>query len=142
MLSQSGCIDELVALFKEQLAAHGYRSKERLSGLRKKGFKLRITYKARRGQPLRSRQIALNHSYSKLRCRVEHVFGAMKNNRKARSMTCLGLNRSRVGIGLGHLCYNIKRLSYLERDAVALQGALCHECPNEGGGVCPGVIKG
>ncbi len=97
-----------------------YRSKERLSGLRKKGFKPRITYKAKRGQPLRSHQIALNHSYSKVRCRVEHVFGAMKNERKARSMTCLGFNRSRVWIGLGNLCYNIKRLRYLERSAVSL----------------------
>ena len=99
----------------EVYADRAYRSKERLSGLRKKGFKSRITYKARRGQPLRSCQIALTHSYSKVRCRVAHVFGAMRTDRKARSMTCLGLNRSRVWIGLGNLCYNIKRVCYLER---------------------------
>ena len=104
----------------EVSADSAYRSKERLSGLRKKGFKPRITYKAKRGQPLSSRQIALNHSYSKVRCRVAHVFGAMRNDRKARYMTCLGLNRSRAWIGLGNLCYNIKKLSYLQRDAVAL----------------------
>ncbi len=97
-----------------------YRSKERLSGLRKKGFKPRITYKAKRGQPLRSRQRALTPSYSKVRCRVEHVFGAMRNDRKVRSMTCLGFNRSRVWIGLGNRCYTIKRVCYLERVAVAL----------------------
>ena len=62
-------------------AVRAYRSKERLSGLRKKGFKPRITYKARRGQPLSSRQRALNPSYSKVRCRVEHVFGATRNAR-------------------------------------------------------------
>ena len=104
----------------EVSADRAYRSEERLSGLRKKEFKPRITHKARRGQPLSSRQIALNHSYSKVRCRVEHVFGAMRNDRKVRSMTCLGLNRSRVWIGLGNLCYTIKRLSYLQRAAVAL----------------------
>ena len=104
----------------EVSADSAYRSKERLSGLRKKGFKPWITHKARRGQPLRSRQIALTHSYSKVRCRVEHVFGAMRNDRKVCSMTCLGLNRSRVWIGLGNLCYNIKRVCYLERYAVAL----------------------
>ncbi len=104
----------------EVYADRAYRSKERLSGLRKKGFKPRITYKAKRGQPLRSRQITLNHSYSKVRCRVEHVFGALRNDQKARSMTCLGLNRSRVWIGLGNLCYNIKKLSSLQRAAVTL----------------------
>ncbi len=104
----------------EVYADSAYRSEERISGLRKKGFKPRITHKARRGQPLSSRQRALNHSYSKVRCRVEHVFGAMRNDRKARYMTCLGLDRSRVWIGLGNLCYNIKRLSYLERVAEAV----------------------
>ena len=104
----------------EVSADRAYRSKERLSGLRKKGFKSRITYKARRGQPLSSRQRALTPSYSKVRCRVAHVFGAMRTDWKARSMTCLGLNRSRVWIGLGNLCYNIKRLRYLQRAAVVL----------------------
>ena len=104
----------------EVYAVRAYRSKERLSGLCKEGFKPRITYKARRGRPLRSRQIALTHSYSKVRYRVEHVFGAMRTDRKVRSMTCLGLDRSRVWIGLGNLCYNIKRLSYLERVAEAV----------------------
>ena len=80
----------------EVSADSAHRLKERLSGLRKKGFKPRITYKAKRGQPLRSRQRALTPSYSKVRCRVEHVFGAMRNDRRARYMTCLGLNRSRV----------------------------------------------
>ncbi len=104
----------------EVYADSAYRSKERLSGLRKKGFKPRITHKAKRGQPLSSRQRALPPSYSKVRCRVEHVFGAMRNDRKACYMTCLGLSLSQVWIGLGNLCYNIKRLSFLQRDAVAL----------------------
>ena len=37
----------------EVSAVRAYRSKERFSGLRKKGFTPRITYKARRGRPLR-----------------------------------------------------------------------------------------
>ncbi len=59
----------------EVSAVRAYRSKERLSGLRKKGFTPRITYKARRGRPLRSCQRALNPSYSKVQCCVAHVFG-------------------------------------------------------------------
>ncbi len=97
-----------------------YRSKERLSGLRKKGVKSRIMYKTKHDQPLSSRQIALNRSYAKVRCRVAHVFGAIRNARNARSMTCLGLSRSRVWIGLSNLCYTIKRVCSLQRDAVAL----------------------
>lgn len=36
---------------------------------------------------------------SKVRCRVEHVFGAIRNDRNARYMNCLGRSRSRVWIG-------------------------------------------
>ena len=62
-----------------------------------------------------SRQLALNHAYSRVRVRVEHVFGAIKNETKGGYMNCLGLSRSRAWIGLTNLCYNIKRFHYLER---------------------------
>ena len=126
----------------EVSAVRAYRSGERISGLRKKGFTPRITYKARRGRPLRSRQMELNPSYSKVRCRVEHVFGAMRTDRKVRSMTCLGLSRSRVWIGLGHRCDTINRVCSLQQATEAVWGALCHDCPKEGRGVCPDSIKG
>ena len=99
----------------EVYADSAYRSREKVMLLRQRGYKPRIGYKGKRGQPLSSRQVALNHGYSRVRCRVEHVFGSMRNETKARYMNCLGLRRSRVWIGLGNLCYNLRRFSYLER---------------------------
>ena len=104
----------------EVYADSTYRSGERVAGLRRKGVKPRIIYKARRGKSLSPRQIALNHSYSKVWCRVMHVFGAIRNKRNARYMNCLILSRFRVWIGLSNLCYNIKRLTYLKRVAEAI----------------------
>ena len=99
----------------EVYADSAYRSGERIGALRARGYKPRISYKGKRGKPLSSRQVALNHGYSKVRCRVEHVFGSLRNETRARYMNCLGLRRSRVWIGLGNLCYNLRRFSYLER---------------------------
>jgi len=96
-------------------ADSAYRSGETVADLRQRGYKPRINFKGRRGKPLTSRQTVLNHSYSRVRCRVEHVFGAIRNGTNARWMNCIGIKRSRVWIGLVNLCYNMKRFEYLER---------------------------
>lgn len=66
------------------------------------------------------RELALNPSYSKVQCRVEHVFGSIGNGTRSRYIYCLGLTRSRVWIGLVNLSYNMKRFYYLERSEVAV----------------------
>ena len=57
-------------------------------------------------------------------------------------MRCIGQGRARVWIGLVNQCYNMRRFCYLEREAEAVQGALCQEYPKEGGSVYKGLIKG
>ena len=99
----------------EVYADRAYRSEEGIASLGAKKFKPRIIHKARRGKPLNSRQKILNHGYSKVRCRVEHVFGSIRNDMSNRSLLCLGQGRARVRIGLTNLCSNIRRFSYLER---------------------------
>ena len=96
-------------------ADSAYRSADAIAGLRERGYKPRINFKGRRGKPLTPRQKALNHCYSRVRCRVEHVFGAIRNSTNTRYMNCIGIKRSRVWIGLVNLCYNMKRFEYLER---------------------------
>ncbi len=100
-------------------ADSAHRSRETVDGLRKRGYKPRINFKGYRGKPLTPRQAALNHSHSRVRCRVEHVFGAIGNGMNARWMNCIGLKRSRVWIGLVNLCYNMKRFEYLVRAEAA-----------------------
>ncbi len=100
-------------------ADSAHRSKETVAGLRKRGYKPRINFKGYGGKPLTPRQTALNHSHSRIRCRVEHVFGAIGNGMNARHMNCIGLKRSRVWIGPVNLCYYMKRFDYLVRAEAA-----------------------
>ncbi len=54
----------------EVYADSAYRSREKVSLLRQRGYKPRTGYNGKRGHPLSSRQVALNHGYSRVRCRV------------------------------------------------------------------------
>jgi len=91
-----------------------YRSRDMVQVLRALGFKPRINFKAKRGQKLNARQVVLNKAYSRHRCRVEHVVGSMRNDMPEHVMRCIGKVRARSWIGRRNLCYNIKRLCYLE----------------------------
>ncbi len=95
-------------------ADSAYRSEDALRKLRKRGYKPRVNHKATRAKALSDRQDGVNRAYSKVRCRVEHVFGSMTNEMPERYMRCIGKTRARTWIGLRNLCYNMRRLSYLQ----------------------------
>ena len=100
-------------------ADSAYRSQDGVEELRKRGFKPRINYKGTRSKELTKRQADLNRAYSKVRSRVEHVFGAMRMEMPEHRMRCIGMKRARAWIGLRNLCYNIRRLKSLEASSVA-----------------------
>ena len=100
-------------------ADSAYRSEEAVQQLRQSGYKPRINHKGTRTKLLSGRQKQVNCAYSKVRARVEHVFGTMRNEMPERYMRCIGLVRAQTWIGLRNLCYNMKRLSYLEPSATA-----------------------
>jgi hypothetical protein len=56
---------------------------------------------------------------SKVRARIEHVFGALENAPGGRLVRTIGLMRAKVKSGLQNLDYNIRRLVFLERLTVA-----------------------
>ena len=99
----------------EVYAARAYRSEEGIKSLVAKKFKPRIIHKAKRGTPLSSRQKILNPGSSKVRCRVEQVFGSIRHAMSNRSLLCLGQGRARVRIGVTNLCSNSRRFRYLKR---------------------------
>jgi IS5 family transposase len=72
-----------------------------------------IHYRAYRGKPLHPELMRRNHARSKIRARVEHVFGALKNNQNMRIIRTIGLERARAKIGLANLTYNLQRFAYL-----------------------------
>jgi len=73
----------------------------------------KIHYRAYRNKPLHPELERRNHERSKTRVRVEHVFGAQKNNQNMRLIRTIGLARARAKIGLSNLVYNMKRFAWL-----------------------------
>jgi hypothetical protein len=65
--------------------------------------------KGYRDNHLTEKQKQDNKSKSKIRARVEHVFGCIKTSMKGSFIRCIGIKRAEVIIGLMNLCYNIVR---------------------------------
>ena len=61
-----------------------------------------------------------NKTRSKVRVRVEHVFGAQTNDMGGTLVRSIGLVRAKARIGLKNLVYNMRRLVFLERLAAAV----------------------
>jgi len=62
---------------------------------------------------------AADHAKSRIRSRIEHVFGAQQSAPGGRIVRTIGMVRARAKIGLQNLAYNIRRLVTLERLAAA-----------------------
>ena len=84
-----------------------------------KGLKSRIHRKGHRNKPLTNREMQGNKTRSKVRARVEHVFGAQSNDMGGTLVRSIGLARAKARIGLKNLTYNMRRLVHLERLAMA-----------------------
>src|SRR5262245_3369198 len=100
-------------------ADSAYRSAEIEAKLRASGYNSRIHRRGRRNHPLSLAQVRTNHAKSRIRARIEHVFGAQQNAPGGRIVRTIGIVRARAKIGLQNLAYNIRRLVTLERVAAA-----------------------
>ncbi len=103
----------------EVWADSAYRSAAIEAKLKEKGLKSRIHRKGHRNKPLSEREKRGNTTRSKVRARVEHVFGAQSNDMGGTLVRSIGLVRARARIGLKNLAYNMRRLVQLERLATA-----------------------
>jgi IS5 family transposase len=74
---------------------------------------LKIIEKGYKNNPLTDEQKASNLEKSKVRVRVEHVFGHMTNSMGGMTVRCIGLRRARCAIALKNLAYNLSRYAYL-----------------------------
>lgn len=95
-------------------ADSAYRSKERETDLADQQITSQICEKGARGHPLSEKQKADNHEKSKVRSRVEHVFGAQAQM-GGHWVRTIGLLRAKVKIGMMNLVYNMMRLVQLTR---------------------------
>jgi IS5 family transposase len=86
-----------------------------------------VCEKGARGKPLTEEQKLSNRMKSKVRARVEHVFGAQAAM-GGHAVRTIGLQRAKVKVGLMNLVYNMMRLLQLiKRDANAIQRDLLNQ---------------
>ncbi len=106
-------------------ADSAYRSKEHEEELAADNLPSQICEKGTRGHPLTDAQKETNRVKSKVRARVEHVFGAQAQM-GGHIVRTIGLKRAQVKIGMMNLVYNMKRLVQLiVRDTKGSGKAAC-----------------
>lgn len=94
-------------------ADSAYRSMQQEQSLKDSGYRSHINTKGKRGKPLSERAQRANYKRSKVRSRVEHVFGAQEAM-GGMVVRTIGIARAGVKIGLMNLTYNMKRFTYLQ----------------------------
>lgn len=100
---------------KDVWADSAYRSQEQEQSLAASRHDSRIHERAYKDEPLTEEQKTNNKQKSKVRARVEHVFGAMENEMGGIFLRSIGAARAAVGVGLMNLAYNLKRVETLIR---------------------------
>ena len=97
-------------------ADSAYRSKDIEEFLEKQNCESFVHEKGYRGKPLTKQQKESNNKKSKIRARVEHIFGFMTNSMNdALYMKSIGLKRIKSSIGFLNLTYNLFRYEQLVR---------------------------
>lgn len=90
-----------------------YLSDEIRSAMDVKGIEDQINEKGYKNKPLTEKQTEENQKKSKIRSRVEHVFGFMVNSMNGKTIRTIGIRRAELQIGLSNWVYNICRYGQL-----------------------------
>jgi IS5 family transposase len=98
---------------KDVFADSAYRSKESLKELETLGFREHLQRKGCKNKKLSNWEKQGNHTRSKIRSRVEHVFGIQAQKAKTLIVRTIGIVRADIKIGLRNLAYNMQRYSIL-----------------------------
>lgn len=99
-------------------ADSAYRSEEKEGILDMLNYRSQVHEKGNRSAPLTEEQIARNKEKSKIRARVEHVFGYHANSMNGGFLRVIGIARATTKIALTNLTYNIMRFCYLHGRAL------------------------
>jgi IS5 family transposase len=77
--------------------------------IEEKGMVNKVCEKGAKNRPLTEEQIANNREKSRVRCRVEHIFGYMEMSMNGMYIYNIGIKRATAVIGLMNLTYNMFR---------------------------------
>jgi IS5 family transposase len=94
-------------------ADSAYRSEERLALLDEFGYREHIQRKGCRHRKLTEREKQGNRTRSRIRSRIEHVFGVQAKRAGNLILRTIGIVRARIKIGLRNLAYNLDRYAAL-----------------------------
>lgn len=94
-----------------------YQSEAHAELLKHRGIQNHVQARPWREQSLTPAQQRRNKSRSRIRARVEHVFGHQVKAMKQTLVRSIGQARAEIKIGLANLAYNMSRLGQLERCA-------------------------
>jgi len=96
-------------------ADSAYRSEATETLLAQQQVSSQIHERAYRNRPLTDVQKETNRQKSKIRARIEHVFGYMSQSMKGFHLRYIGKRRNRAAIGLINLIYNLARYEQIVR---------------------------
>ncbi len=83
-----------------------YQAKEVVNRVNEKGYK---------NKPLTEKQKTSNREKSKVRARVEHIFGFVENSMNGSFIRTVGMARAKAKIGMMNIVYNICRCVQLKK---------------------------
>lgn len=98
---------------QELYADKGYDWLDVKEGIALAKMKDCVLKQSRRNKPLSEAEEQRNKELSRVRARVEHVFGSMNKQLHGLSVRCIGLARATFRVGLTNLCYNFLRSLHL-----------------------------
>jgi IS5 family transposase len=98
---------------RDVYADAAYRSRRSVSKLKENGWRPRLQRKGVRGRPLTDREKRGNRTRSRIRARIEHIFGVMGSRAGDLILRCIGAVRARSRVGLRNLAFNIDRYALL-----------------------------
>ena len=94
-------------------ADSAYRSEEKLRELKKRKYREHLQRKGCRHKKLTERETQGNRTRSRIRSRVEHVFGVQAKRAATLIVRAIGLIRVKAKVGLRNLTYNLDRYCLL-----------------------------
>jgi IS5 family transposase len=89
------------------------------------GYRSQIHERGYRNHPLTEEQKTTNRNKSKVRAKVEHVFGAWVMEMGGKQVRCIGIKRVSAQLALKDLVYDLKRYLFWNNKEQEMIQAQC-----------------
>ena len=101
-------------------ADSAYQSENTEISLAAMGMRSHVHKKGKKNKPLSERSKKANTRRSRVRARVEHVFGSMTNEQGGLYSRVIGFARNQLKVGMMNVVYNMRRFVMLSRRSTSV----------------------